>query len=928
MKRNNFNNQYGNNYNYNNDNFNYEEDYRKYKQFSNYDNQNDVYNNNYGNNYNDNYGNNNGNYNQYNTSYNNQFIQTNNFQDYSGNNYNNNYNNNKSFKNKNFNNNNTYNNYNTFNNNKGFNNNFKDQIEQNNLNQYSNNNTKNFNNNNNFKNNTNDGYKTYQKVDKVVEDFGKNVKINNDFNDDKYGFDPNEDAFMEDFDGDDLNDYDNNNDDYNDDNNQFGDLAYEDDFEGNNYSNSKSYGGNQPRYKLEFDSIHGFTDHVGKLIGNEYKKSDYIDDTYVNVLIVAEKPSIARSIAEALSSKSLNQKRVGKGKTLLTFDGYFKNVKAKFTVTSVLGHVYTSDFKSEHNNWSSIEPIELFDVNIVKYEANKKTRIVETLSKLARGKDILSLWLDCDKEGENICYETIYCCYNSMNKKNYQQIYRAKFSSITKNDLKVAFNNMSSLPNKNESSSVDCRQHIDLKIGIAFTRHLTTTVLPALGIETKLLSYGPCQSPTLWFCVNRMREIKGFISKQIFKIIVEFKHGKNKIQIQHDIHSLRHLELKGEDKKYLSKGNSEIIVKYLQSIEKEMLVTSVSKNKQSRNPPVGLNTVNLMKVASSYLKLSPSSTMHLAEKLYTSGYITYPRTESTKYASSFDFVGVLKSIESDGGTADYVSICKQLISNFKKPILRGVDNGDHPPITPSKGGAGLTGDNKRLYDFIASHFVATLMESAEYEETDYVLTLGTETFKASSLTLIKEGFLKLQSWKKESNRTFTNLNIGDKVEVSKVYTDSHWTSPPGHLTESELIGLMEENCIGTDASMSVHIQNIVAREYVKVNSARQMIPTDLGLALISGLESIDEELVKPKIRAEIEKNVDLIAKGKSNYGDILATSLEVYKKKFLLVTQNHDKLIKGFSHFFKISFSKISESLKKIRNIAENEKVKEIKQKR
>jgi DNA topoisomerase-3 len=340
--------------------------------------------------------------------------------------------------------------------------------------------------------------------------------------------------------------------------------------------------------------------------------------------MIAEKPSIAKSISEALSNGKIKDGRRGKGKTLINFDGYFGDVKAKFTVSSVMGHVYTSDFEQKHNQWSSIDAFDLYDVPVVKLEANRKTRIPQTLQSLAKGKDILCLWLDCDKEGENICFEVINNCYKYMNKKNYQQIFRAKFSSLTKQDLKKAFDNMQERPNKFESLSVDVRQVIDLKIGVTFTRFLTSSILPGLkDEETKLLSYGPCQTPTLWFCVNRKKEIMSFVPKEYFKVYVdiEIKKIKKRIYFQNSF--------------WDRKTSNEFLRKFDDT--KTGIVSDVQILKKSKVSPCGMNTVQMLRLASSFLKISPHHTMVIAEKLYTMGYITYPRTETTKYAASFDF---------------------------------------------------------------------------------------------------------------------------------------------------------------------------------------------------------------------------------------------------------------------------------------------------
>jgi len=379
------------------------------------------------------------------------------------------------------------------------------------------------------------------------------------------------------------------------------------------------------KYNLIFENTESFTDYVDKLMSSENKKySQDISDSFVNVLMIAEKPSIAKSIADALASSKYKAKTAGRGKTIINFDGYFGNAKAKFTVSSVMGHVYTSDFQKEHNQWSAIDALDLYEVPIVKLEANPKTRIPSFISSLATGKDILCLWLDCDKEGENICFEVINNTYKFMNKKNYQQIYRAKFSSLTKQDLKIAFNNMKERPNKNESLSVDVRQVIDLKIGVSFTRFLTSSILPGLKEEEiKLLSYGPCQTPTLWFCVNRQKEINSFIPKEYFRIYTDVEVKKIKKRIYY------------EKNFYDKKTTNDFLLKFNETKKAKVIEVEVKLNQKT--PPAGMNTVQLLRIASSYLKISPHHTMVIAEKLYTMGYITYPRTETTKYAPTFDF---------------------------------------------------------------------------------------------------------------------------------------------------------------------------------------------------------------------------------------------------------------------------------------------------
>jgi DNA topoisomerase-3 len=398
-----------------------------------------------------------------------------------------------------------------------------------------------------------------------------------------------------------------------DDNNDYNDYNY------SKSNNSKTYQSNPKYDKMTFTNESGFTEMVDKSIN--YNKNDYISDNFVNVLMIAEKPSIARAISEVLSGNKFKNHRMGRGKCLLTFDGFFQGAKARFTVSAVAGHVYTSDFLKQHNKWDAIDPVELYDVPIVKLEAMRKMRMPQLIQKLSKGKDILCLWLDCDSEGENICYEVIYNSLPYLNKKSYQQIFRAKFSSLTKKDLREAFDKISDYADKNVSLSVDARQVIDLKIGVSFTRFLTSSIMPALsGLDEsyKMLSYGPCQTPTLWFCVNRQNEIKNFRSTPYYKLYIEVEINKFRYKIFYD-------------KKFKKKSEFNDILEKLKKV-KEIKIKEIIKEQNTKTPPVGLNTATLLKIASSFLKMSPHETMSVAESLYTKGFITYPRTETTKYA--------------------------------------------------------------------------------------------------------------------------------------------------------------------------------------------------------------------------------------------------------------------------------------------------------
>jgi len=176
--------------------------------------------------------------------------------------------------------------------------------------------------------------------------------------------------------------------------------------------------------------------------------------------------------------------------------------------SSVAGHLLELEFQAPYNRWHGCRPGELYTAPVAKQVARGEgEKIQRNLQTLARQAQWLVLWLDCDREGENIAFEVIQVC-RAVNPR--LVIKRARFSALIQRDILHALNHLME-PNANESAAVDARQEIDLRIGSSFTRLQTLLLqnrfdwqeyIPA-GRESMLLSYGPCQFPTLGLIVQR-----------------------------------------------------------------------------------------------------------------------------------------------------------------------------------------------------------------------------------------------------------------------------------------------------------------------------------------------------------------------------------------------------------------------------------------
>ncbi|KAF6207879.1 hypothetical protein GE061_016328 [Apolygus lucorum] len=609
------------------------------------------------------------------------------------------------------------------------------------------------------------------------------------------------------------------------------------------------------------------------------------------VLMVAEKPSLAASLANILSNGKSSSRKEMSG-SVHEWPGNFRGESVNFKMTSVCGHVMTLDFTGKYNNWDRVDPVDLFSCMTEKKEANPKQKIVSFLAKEAKSSDYLVLWLDCDKEGENICFEVIHAVEHTLRYSGNLNdvIFRAHFSAITEKDIKAALQNVGK-PNENESRSVDARQELDLRIGCAFTRFQTKFFQGKYGdLDASLISYGPCQTPTLGFCVKRHDEIQTFKPECYWVLQATVVTAEN-----------REIQLNWERCRCFEK---DIACMFLHNVEEQPFTRVIGTTHKDgvKSRPKALNTMELMRVGSSGLGMAPHTVMQIAEKLYTQGFISYPRTETTSYPPNFDLIGTLSQLKSG---SEWGAEVQEVLRDGSLHPLKGHDAGDHPPITPMRlvSREELDGDSWRVYDYIVRHFIATLSKDCKFTTTTVRFSIGTEVFSTSSKTLISPGYTTVMHWQAlAKNECAPTFNVGDELPF-KVKLVECQTGPPDYLTESELITLMEKHGIGTDASISVHINNICQRNYVNVTSPnRRLCPTTLGIVLVHGYQKIDPELVLPTMRSAVEKQLNLIAQGLADYDSVLLHTVEIFKLKFLYFVTNID----GMDQLFEVSFSPLA----------------------
>ncbi|KAJ0058184.1 hypothetical protein NL108_009054, partial [Boleophthalmus pectinirostris] len=552
------------------------------------------------------------------------------------------------------------------------------------------------------------------------------------------------------------------------------------------------------------------------------------------------------------------------------------------TMTSVSGHLLGLEFKAPFQKWHSCNPVLLFDAEVEKYCPDNMIQIKRTLEKEARQCQALIIWTDCDREGENIGFEVIDVCKTV---KANIQVFRAKFSEITPNSIRRACETLTE-PDVNVSDAVDVRQELDLRIGASFTRFQTLRlqkIFPA-SLANQLISYGSCQFPTLGFVVERFKAIQAFIPETFFKIKV--------------IHEVKEDTVEFSWKRNRLFNHTACLVLYQICMEDPMAtVTSVTSKPKSKWRPLPLDTVELEKLASRKLKINAKETMKIAEKLYTQGFISYPRTETNIFPAT---LALAPLVELQTQSQAWGTFAQRVLDQPGGPNPRQGKNSDqaHPPIHPTKFTNSLQGNEGRVYEFIVRHFLACVSLDALGQETVVDIDIAQEKFTASGLMIIARNYLDVYPYDKWSAKVIIPVyEQGSQFQPTAIEMLDGQTSPPQLLTEADLISLMEKHGIGTDATHADHIETIKSRMYVGLTADQRFLPGELGMGLVEGYNSMGYEMSKPNLRAELEADLKLVSEGRKDKQTVLQHYIQKYKTVFIESVRKAKKLDEALSPY-------------------------------
>lgn len=428
------------------------------------------------------------------------------------------------------------------------------------------------------------------------------------------------------------------------------------------------------------------------------------------------------------------------------------------------------------------------------------------------------------------------------------RVFRARFSALIPNDIVHAVQHLST-PDERLSMACDARSEIDLRIGAAFTRFQTMRIqskFPGVSKEKSVISYGPCQFPTLGFVVERFLKIQTFEKEPFYSIAVTHKQG--------DLPDAPVTSFTWKRARLFDRMACLCIYESLMDVE-EAVIAAVDKRATKKQKPLPLTTVELQKRASRWLRMSSEQTMKAAESLYNKGFISYPRTETNKFKEGTDLMALIRMHENHDEWGNYVSRSLLNGGKYDHPRAGGGDDQAHPPIHPTKSSAlsSISDINeKKVYELVARHFLACCSMDAKGSQTNVQMRISHEHFTASGLMVEERNYLDIYKYEKWNASAIPVYQQGDSFRPSTMLMVSGETAPPPLLTEADLIAKMDSNGIGTDATIAEHIKTILKREYaIKVNNDTQFQPTTLGLALVLSYENMGLELAKPVLRAAV-----------------------------------------------------------------------------
>ncbi|WP_104101890.1 type I DNA topoisomerase [Arthrobacter sp. 08Y14] len=581
-----------------------------------------------------------------------------------------------------------------------------------------------------------------------------------------------------------------------------------------------------------------------------------------------------------------------KGKTIAGYLG------EGFEVTASMGHIrdlpQPSDLPAELKKTAVGKFAVDLDKDFEPYyvvSADKKKKVAELKAAL-KDADELYLATDGDREGEAIAWHLLQVLKPKV------PVHRLTFPEITKEAIQRALLEMRDV----DVAMVDAqetRRILDRLYGYEISPVLWRKV--ARG-----LSAGRVQSVATRLVVERERERMAFRPASYWDLLGTFATGAAesfkaklvsvdgaRVATGKDFSDLG--ELKAKSVAHLDEAAATSLAANLES--SSFTVRSVDTKPYTRRPAAPFTTSTLQQEAGRKLRYSSKVTMQVAQRLYENGYITYMRTDSP--ALSDQAINAARRQASELYGPEYVPEARRVYKGKSKNAQEA-----HEAIrpagdsfrTPAQVASSLRGDEFKLYELIWKRTVASQMADAKGSTASVrlgaVASDGRDAeFSASGTVITFRGFMAAYEEGRDAARDddaegtegarLPVLKADDVLTAAELNAVGHETSPPPRYTEASLVKVLEELGIGRPSTYAATISTIMDRGYV-TNRGQALVPSWIAFSVVRLLEEHFTDYVDYDFTAELEEDLDRIARGEAGrvewlnqfyYGDRVDTGL-------------------------------------------------------
>ncbi len=570
-------------------------------------------------------------------------------------------------------------------------------------------------------------------------------------------------------------------------------------------------------------------------------------------LIIAEKPSVAQSIAKVLGASKRE-------------DGYISG--DKYLISWCVGHLvglsspemYDEKYKSWNFETLPIIPEKwLFSIN-----ASTKAQFFKLKELISRSDvDELICATDAGREGECI----FRFVYNKLGcKKPFKRLW---VSSLEESAIKEGFKNLK--PGNNYDNlflAGLARAKADWLVGMNATRLFSVRYNSRLNI-------GRVQTPTLAMIVQRDYDIKHFVKQKYYTAEIDcgaFKASTERIDDEADAKAIA---------EKCSGRNASVI--------------EVTKEIKTVNPPKLYDLTTLQREANRQYGYTAQQTLDYTQSLYEKKLCTYPRTDS-QFITDDMADTALRRVSL---VCEHIECCKE-ISVPEPNIKRIVNNSkvsDHHALLPTDeiataDIAALPEGERSILFLISAKLVCAVASPHKYEAVKVKLNCENTAFSASGRTVITDGWKKLEASiknrlkgnddnedKEEQEKSLPELSQGQVFERVSADISEHFTTPPKPFTEDTLLKAMEtagnkdydedsdveKKGLGTPATRASIIEGLVKRGYLE-RKKKQLNATEKGINLI---DVVPDEVKSAKMTADWESELQNIEKGNSSASDFM-----------------------------------------------------------